>query len=348
MTPDRDSHYYLQKARRVGFLEDWRAKRRELAQGRRLRLEDSPMRRARVGMLVGEPGGVPTRMIDARVIELPPGQLTSTHRHLHDAVIFVIEGHGVTTVDGAPYEWAPWDALHTPAWSWHRHQNPDPARPARLLAITDWPLLRALGLPWIEDVGLKDPPLDVGRDLTIHGVGLYEEELAQAGRAQAERAAGRKITRFKDLTFRVSPRGTRTTLLVDRSLGFRTSGLSMAMFEIPPGKAQARHRHPGEAILYIVDGKGYSLIDDTRCDWETGDAVLVNRYCWHQHVNADLERPAVVIRMHMWESVIEIMQAAMDPIPLYEDDPAVDAEPPAREEASPGTIAGTQRSTRRQ
>ena len=29
--------------------------------------------------------------------------------------------------------------------------------------------------------------------------------------------------------------------------------------------------------------------------------------------------------MHMWESIIETMQAAMDPVPLYEDEPAVEA-----------------------
>jgi len=100
----------------------------------------------------------------------------------------------------------------------------------------------------------------------------------------------------------------------------------MAMFQIPPGKAQARHRHPGEAILYIVQGRGYSVIDERRYEWEAGDAVLVHHYCWHQHFNADSERPAIVIRMHMWESIIQIMQAAMDPVPLYEDDPSMHAD----------------------
>ncbi len=340
--PDSQSHYFLQLNRRFEFLEEWRKNRRELAKGSQLRLEESPVRRARLGMLVGEAGGVPTRMIDARVIEIPGGQTTSTHRHLHDAIIFVVEGHGVSVIDGEPHEWTAWDALHTPAWSWHRHQNRDAARPARLLAITDAPLIEALGLQKIEDIGSREPPLEGApsgsvASPTVAG-SFYERELARAGQARGEQAAARKITRYGDVTFRVSPRGTRASLLIDRSLAFRTSGLSMAMFQIPPGKAQARHRHPGEAILYIVRGRGYSVIDERRYEWEAGDAVLVHHYCWHQHFNADPGRPAIVIRMHMWESIIEIMQAAMDPVPLYEDDPSMHAggDQKAPDSAAPG------------
>ncbi len=329
-TPDRESHYYLQLDRRLRFLEEWRKVRRELAKGSALRLQESPVRRARLGMLVGSAGGVPTRMIDARVVEIGPGQTTSTHRHMHDTVVFVLEGQGRSTIDGQRVEWSAWDALHTPARAWHRHTNSDQQRPARLLAVTDAPLIEALGLQHLQDVGDAEPPAEQGpagsRDApSPGGESFYEQELMRSAQARAERAGARRITRFKDVTFRVSPRGTRTSLLVDGSLGFRTSGLSMAMFQIPPGKAQSRHRHPGEAILYVVQGHGYTMIDDRRQDWESGDALLVNRYCWHQHFNGDPERPAIVIRMHMWESMIEIMQAAMDPVPLYEDDPGVAA-----------------------
>ncbi len=123
---------------------------------------------------------------------------------------------------------------------------------------------------------------------------------------------------------RESPKGSRSALLVDRSLGYLTTGMSMAMFVIPPGKAQAKHRHPGEAILYIVDGQGYSVIDGRRYEWRTGDAMLVNHWSWHQHFNGSRERPCSVIRMHMWESIIESMQAAMDST-LYEDEPELEA-----------------------
>ena len=318
--PDPQNHYYLQLNRRFRFLEEWRAARRELARGGDLVLRHSPVRNARVGMLVGDAAGVPTRMIDARVIELDPGQGTSTHRHAHDAVIFVLHGKGVTLIDGEPVTWEPWDVLHTPAWSWHAHRA---AEPARLLAVTDAPLLRALHLERVEDVGTearhpRPPTAAPGAEGSV-----YEDELGASWRADEERARARLITRWRETPLRVSPKGTRTALMADRSLGFDTSGISLALFEIPPGKAQSKHRHPGEAILYIVRGRGYSVIEGDRHDWATGDAVVVHQYVWHQHFNADPEQPATVIRLHMWESMIEIMQAAMDPVPLYEDDPAL-------------------------
>jgi gentisate 1,2-dioxygenase len=334
--PDPQNHYYLQLRRRFRFLDEWRARRRELARGADLILHPSPVRNARVGVLVGEEAGVPTRMIDARVLELDPGRPTSTHRHTHDAVLFVLQGRGETTVDGERLEWEPWDVLHTPAWSWHAHRA---VEPARLLAVTDAPLLRALHLERVEDAGPVERRFEpLGAGPARIGDSPYEEELRASARAEEARAGARKITRWREVTLRQSPKGTRTALLVDRSLGFDTSGISLALFEIPPGKAQSRHRHPGEAILYVVRGHGYSVIDGRRHDWQAGDAVLVHQYVWHQHFNLDPERPATVIRLHMWESVIEIMQAAMDPIPLYEDDPALAREDRVWDQTTPEVV----------
>ncbi|MDR0359076.1 MAG: cupin domain-containing protein [bacterium] len=331
--PDPQNHYYLQLDRRFRFLEEWRTSRRELATAKDLVLGHSQTRNARVGVLVGDSAGVPTKMIDARVMELDAGQATSTHRHAHDAVIFVLQGRGTTIIDGERVEWEPWDVLHTPAWSWHAHMA---AEPARLLAVTDAPLLRALHLERVEDAGAAERGLELlpaGGQETDGS--LYEEELRASERAEVARAEARRITRWREVTLRLSPKGTRTALLVDRSLGFDTSGISLALFEIPPGKAQSKHRHPGEAILYIVRGRGYSVIEDRRYEWGTGDAVLVNQYVWHQHFNADPELPATVIRLHMWESIIEIMQAVMDPVPLYEDDPALGGRDRAWDQATP-------------
>jgi gentisate 1,2-dioxygenase len=322
--PDPRNHYYLQLERRFRSLQEWRARRRELARGGDLVLRHSPLRNARIGVLVGDEAGVPTRMIDARVMELEPGRRTSTHRHTHDSVLFVLEGHGRTVIDGVWLDWEPWDALHTPAWSWHAHEA---AERARVLAVTDAPLLRALHLERVEDVGQGERGFELvlGDAPREDGTG-YEAELRASLLAEEERLRARRITRWRDVTLRLSPKGTRTALLVDRSLGFDTSGLSLALFEIPPGRAQSKHRHPGEAILYVVRGRGYSVIGDRRYDWSEGDAILVHQYVWHQHFNVDTECPATVIRLHMWESMIEIMQAAMDPIPLYEDDPALTAD----------------------
>jgi gentisate 1,2-dioxygenase len=320
---DPRSHYFVQRRRRESFLDVWRRERRNIARGADLRLERSTMRGARVGYLCGGDSGIPMRMIDARVVELEPGERTSTHRHAHDAVCFVLEGQGVTTVGDRRYPWLRWDALHTPAWSWHRHENTGRTR-ARIFAVTDAPLIATLGLSRIDDIGDDPPAPDEPPSGRPSADGGYDAELAAARAMWEERRSARRHTSFGDLVLRSSPRGSRTALLVDRSLGYRTTGLSIALFQIPPGGKQANHRHPGEALLYIVEGEGHSVIDGVRYDWREGDAPIVNQYVWHQHFNSSPDRVATVIRMHMWESIIETMQAAMDPIPLYEDEPGLE------------------------
>lgn len=321
---DPRSHYFLQRRRRSQFLDDWRERRRTIARGKDVRMIRSDVRGATVGFLCGAGSDVPMRMIDARVIEIAPGERTSTHRHSHDAVCFVLDGQGVTTIGQDRYPWLRWDAFHTPAWSWHRHENTGTTT-ARFLAITDAPLVNSLGLARIEDIG--DGPPEPDEPLRLQpGLGGdgYDREVATAAAAWTERRNGRRHTSFGHLTLRTSPRGSRTALLVDRSLGYRTTGISIAMFQIPPGGKQANHRHPGEALLYIVEGEGYSMIDGVKYPWAAGDGAVVNQYVWHQHFNGSPDQHATVIRMHMWESIIETMQAAMDPIVLYEDEPGLE------------------------
>lgn len=321
---DPRSHYFVQRKRRFRLLEEWRMRRRSIAYGKDLRLERSATRNADFGFLCGGDSTVPMRVLDTRVIEIAPGESTSTHRHAYDALCFVLGGEGQTQVGDDTYAWSRWDTIHTPAWSWHRHRNTG-REPARLLATSDAPLVSAFGLSRIDDIGDQPPPPDEPlRVERASGDAAYERDLRSAAAAWEQRRKATRHTAFADLTLRASPRGTRTALLVDASLGYRTTGLSIALFQIPPGGKQAKHRHPGEAVLYIVEGEGYSVIDDVKYDWATGDAPIVNQYVWHQHFNSSRDRTATVIRMHMWETVIEMMQAAMDPVILYEDEPGLE------------------------
>ena len=77
----------------------------------------------RTGVYMGWDGDRPTRSLDALVHEVDPGTVTTIHRHSWDAILFMVEGSGWTEVDGVRYDWKAWDAIHIPAWSWHRHGN---------------------------------------------------------------------------------------------------------------------------------------------------------------------------------------------------------------------------------
>jgi len=56
-----------------------------------------------------------------------------------------------------------------------------------------------------------------------------------------------------------------------------------------------KHRHQGGLIIYVLDGKGYSIIDEVRVDWKRGDLLLLPikpEGVVHQHFNTQPGTPA--------------------------------------------------------
>jgi gentisate 1,2-dioxygenase len=49
------------------------------------------------------------------------------------------------------------------------------------------------------------------------------------------------------------------------------------------------HRHTVEAVLYVLQGRGYSIIDGVRYDWAPGDFISVPMFSWHLHLNTGNE-----------------------------------------------------------
>ncbi len=45
------------------------------------------------------------------------------------------------------------------------------------------------------------------------------------------------------------------------------------------------HRHTVEAVIYILQGRGYSVIDGIEYPWEAGDMICVPVFAWHRHHN---------------------------------------------------------------
>ena len=156
--------------------------------------------------------------------------------------------------------------------------------------------------------------------------GTNARRVRRLAKDQDARRSGRLHTSWDDLELLQTPRGTRTTFLLDRAIGYQASGITMAMFEIGPGRGQSMHRHPGEAWLYVVEGKGHTFLG-TEPDkgedhpWEKGDIIVVDHFLWHQHFNDDPEKTAKVVRIHMFDSLLETMRVLMDPMVLFEEPP---------------------------
>jgi gentisate 1,2-dioxygenase len=243
-------------------------------------------------------------------------------------MVLVVGGQGWFEIDGQRIDAAPGDSLHLPAWAWHRSGN-DGDTTTRYLTFSCAPLLETMGMAVIEDAGHTPvselpprPAFSPGRD----GADPYANRLRRLARDQEARRSGRLHTSWDELELRNTPRGTRTAFLLDRAIGYQASGITMAMFEIGPGRAQSMHRHPGEAWLYVVEGSGESYLGTEpeggeKHPWKKGDIIVVDHFLWHQHINSHPEQTAKVVRIHMFDSLLETMRALCDPLVLFEEPP---------------------------
>lgn len=324
--PEETTHYHVQKKRRADFLESWRKQRKTGV----LRASDLHFRErepgVRIAYYAGSDEGAAMRTNDAGAHELDPGAQTTPHRHSWDAILFMVEGSGWSEVGGERIAWRAWDALHLPAWTWHRHGN-DGEKTARFVSFSSEPLLSSINMALLEEatngVDFAARP-SFARER--RGDDTYSTRVTRLAKLQEEIAHARVHTAYDDVTLRNTPRGSRTAFLVDESIGYKTSGLTAAMFQLAPGQAQTMHRHPGEAFLYVIEGHGHSYIDvepegGREYEWEAGDMINVDHFLWHEHINSDASKPARLVRVHMFASVLETMRALADPLDLFNERP---------------------------
>jgi gentisate 1,2-dioxygenase len=319
------THYHIQKKRRAEFLDEWRKYRQTV-----IRQEDVTLvptsRGLRTGVYMGWDGDRPTRCLDAHVHEVDPETTTTIHRHSWDAVLFMVDGSGWTEVDGVRYDWKAWDAIHIPAWTWHRHGN-EGDRPGRFMSYSSEPTLWTLGMSLIEDAG-REPFENLPPRPMFSGGGPgddpYARRLRRLAQEAEKRRSGRIHTPYDEQEILATPRGTRTKFLNDRAIGNQASGLTQVMIQFAPGKTQALHRHPGEAWLYVVEGHGHSFLgiapdQGKHHPWKKGDLIVVDHFLWHQHFNDDPVNQCRLVRVHMFDSLLETMRTLMDPMVLFEE-----------------------------
>ena len=93
----------------------------------------------------------------------------------------------------------------------------------------------------------------------------------------------------------------------------------------PKGYGQT-HGHMNSAVFFVLKGKGHDIHDGRRIDWETGDALIVENACVHQHLNDSEEEGLILVLkakplflfMHMiFQKMVQYPPE--DPVPGYED-----------------------------
>jgi uncharacterized cupin superfamily protein len=293
-----------------------------VARGRDLTWIETPNEH-RIAMLIGRQVGFPTQGTNLCRVVIPTGHHTGKQRHGEEA-IHVLAGTGFIVVDARRYDFHAGTTIHVPYMSEHQLFNTGSDDVDYVSASSiDLDLYTMLGrLEQIENKGRNETGFETtfpaedgqfdpdGRRIALHLEDAPDEQKRreEARRLAAERGEedghgghghggnGHGGGRRKQ---NENPHRHGAIYILmgggespsDERNGF--TGVSVAMtniFEEVPHTSSHCHSHT-EAVLYVLEGVGFSEIDHQHYDWEAGDAVHVPpKMTRHEHFNPSDKR----------------------------------------------------------
>jgi cupin superfamily acireductone dioxygenase involved in methionine salvage len=222
-------------------------------------------------------------------IEIPAGSRTSPQRHIFEEVIFVVEGHGSTTIEAQDgrkhtFEWGPNSLFALPLNARYQHFNGS-GRERALLASTN-NLCLVLNLYHNEDFIFANDavfPDRQGKQSYFSGEGDFIPK--RAGRHMWETNFVPDVAKFELQRWDARGGGSSNMkfILADGTMHAHSS-------EMPVGTYKKGHRHGPDFHVYTVTGTGYSLLwygdnEPMRVDWRHGSVFAPPDMMYHQHFN---------------------------------------------------------------
>ncbi len=241
-----------------------------------------------------------TLLLGAQLVK--PGEIAKAHHHTMGAIRFVIRGGGAqTTVNGEPFPMYPGDLITTPSLSWHDHYNGSD-QPIIWLDGADGPLIKYLEIGFGGRFGKDQQPHSRPVDSSIYELSCARPSWVRSDSPQPPPYRYRWEDSEKALNALGEKPGDPCDGILLRYINPITGGptlptLSCELQMLRPGEQTKEHRHTSSAIYHVFRGRGSTLIDGERRDWETGDSFTVPLWRQHAHGNSGRE-PAILFVMN--------------------------------------------------
>ena len=224
------------------------------------------------------------------IVDIPPGGKSAPQQHLYEEVIYVLAGHGSTTIetgDGAmhSFEWGPKSLFALSLNAKYQHFNASGRESARLASTND--LCLVLNLFHNADFVFNNKAEFAdrqGKSNYFSGEGDFIPK--KPGRHMWETNFIPDLAGFELQSWDQRGAGSSNMkfILADGTMHAHSS-------EMPVGTYKKAHRHGADFHVYSVTGSGYSLFwyeDDTdfeRIDWRHGVVFAPPDGMYHQHYN---------------------------------------------------------------
>ena len=228
------------------------------------------------------------------LIDLPPGGKSEPQRHLIEEVVYVLEGHGSTTLktqEGRThsFEWGKGSLFALPLNAAYQHFNGSGQERARLSSTNNLPMV--LNLFHNEEFVFQNPfsfPERDGQEKFFSGEGEFIPKTP--GRHMWETNFVPDLTKFELVKWEKRGAGGSNIMFVlaDGTMHAHCS-------EMPVGTYKKAHRHGADFHVSCITGTGYSLLwyegdeDFVRVDWNHGVVFAPPDGMYHQHFNTSPE-----------------------------------------------------------
>jgi uncharacterized RmlC-like cupin family protein len=228
--------------------------------------------------------------VNCILLELPPGAGTASQRHLFEEVVYVLSGHGGTSIEDPEgrrhdFEWARGSLFALPLNAPYRHFNASGREPARLAAVTNLPFV--LNAFHDERFCWDNPfsfPARFGGRGHFRGEGDFIP--VRPGRHMWETNFVPDLPGFELHAWERRGVGSSNIKFV-----LADGAMHAHMSQLAAGTYKKAHRHGPDFHIFPVTGRGYSLFwyegdgEQRRVDWAPGWVYAPPDQMFHQHFN---------------------------------------------------------------
>lgn len=226
--------------------------------------------------------------MDSVLYEIPEGKSLLPRRHCYEQLLYVLRGRGHTLVgDVKPQQvnWGEGSLFTVPINVLHRHVNDDPAQPARLMAVTTFPFM-------IQVFGSLGMINELRHNFSerYDGSPSYYDRNEQIHKRWWRTNIVRDIRSAEVVPWEERGKGNASVFW---DMGGNTI-LEPHVSQFPVGTYKLGHRHPYEAIILTLNGKGFSIAGKdglaekqapVKIEWQEGSILSPPYFWYHQHFN---------------------------------------------------------------
>ncbi|MEJ9233129.1 cupin domain-containing protein [Peribacillus butanolivorans] len=237
--------------------------------------------------------GYGTHTLYAGIQLLLPGESAPSHHHSQSAIRFIIEGDGAyTAVNGEKTYMERGDMVLTPAWTWHEHKH-EGKEPMFWMDGLDVGLVQTMAASFFEAYEEESYPMEAPENYANQqfSMGAFKKLNEKSAPDYPSPIFGYKFDRVKYLLDQMTEAdfdsfdGYAIEYINPTTGGSADSRIGTMMQKLKSGQQTKAHRHVHSAIFHVLEGRGYTVIDGQKFEWEKGDFFILPPWSNHEHVN---------------------------------------------------------------